>query len=179
MFSAMLRPSYRSLGIGIRALRATPRVFPASAYSVAGLHTSIRLSNKSPGNKPEEKDASDEDLDKIKREVERYIKEAKNDETGTWEQRKKRIDEGIKRLEETLARQQAREDNVTEEENTKNVKPGSPPEDHPFKFEEKQAFEQNKRLNDKKKADEEKLSKALNDPNAKVLACLLYTSRCV
>lgn len=129
------------------------------------LHTGSRLLNKSTNEHERKDDATSEDLSRIQKEVERYINEAKNDKTGNWEDRKKRIDEGIRRLEETMKKQQMRQ---KASENSPNEDPQK--DKDPFENEKKQAEEQNKRMNERKKAEEEKLSKLLNDPNARVFA---------
>ncbi|KAM3163458.1 AAA domain-containing protein [Lachancea thermotolerans] len=139
-------------------------------YKIARLHTNPSLFQKPPSDKGSNKDANDEDLENVRREVERYIEEAKNDKSVDWEQRKKRIDEGIARLEETILRQQNKHHDEPKEQSGREAEPSESKEEGPSEFEKKQAFEQNKKLNDRKKAEEEKLSKIMNDPNARVLA---------
>ncbi|SCU89804.1 LANO_0D06480g1_1 [Lachancea nothofagi CBS 11611] len=179
MISALLRPRSRSLWSKALYVRASPRALFIAPLQTARIHSGSRLLNKAANDQNNDKDASDDDLENIRKEVERYITEAKNDKTGTWEQRKKRIDDGIKRLEDTMLRQQEtqrreaeQKSNVASEstasEQAHEQKPDS--KQDPLENERKQASEQNKKMNERKKAEQEKFDKILNDPNAKVLA---------
>ncbi|AQZ16094.1 YTA12 (YMR089C) [Zygosaccharomyces parabailii] len=124
--------------------------------------------DKSTGNKNNE-DATDEDLERIRQDVEKYIKEAKDDKAGSWEERKKRIDEGVKKLEETVMRQQAREQaanaqkhSIGEQGHAKRVE-----HDNPFNFESKKVDEEHHKKNEKQANEERKKDEmnAFNDPN--------------
>lgn len=144
---------------------------------VSLLHTSTSLfsrkSNQN-GKSNEEDDATDEDLDTIRKEIQDYINEAKNDKTSNWDERKKRIDDGIKRLEETILRQQSREKKRAENElgsqESSSQEHEQKNQDDSFESERRQAEEQNKKMNERKKIEDEKLQKLLNDPSARVLA---------
>ncbi|CUS20644.1 LAQU0S01e11342g1_1 [Lachancea quebecensis] len=168
--STLLRPCSRLLWNRLSCTRTSFRPRLAPMYKIARLHNSPSLFQKPPSDKGSSKDASDEDLENVRREVERYIQEAKNDKSVDWEQRKKRIDEGIARLEETILKQQRMQQDEPKEQASEKTNSNEPKEEGPSEFEKKQAFEQNKKLNDRKKAEEEKLSKIMNDPNARVLA---------
>ncbi|AQZ17721.1 YTA12 (YMR089C) [Zygosaccharomyces parabailii] len=124
--------------------------------------------DKNTGNNNNE-DATDEDLERIRQDVEKYIKEAKDDRAGSWEERKKRIDEGVKKLEETVMRQQARgqaaraqEQPVGEQAHAKRAE-----HDNPFNFESKKVDEEHHKKNEKQANEERKKDEmnAFNDPN--------------
>lgn len=121
--------------------------------------------NKKNNEQNNNEDATDEDVEALKKEVQRYIEEAKNDSTKSWEERKQRIDDGIKRLEETMARQQASR-NTESSENDVNEDKGSNKDKDPFNFESRQAEELNRKMNEQRKAEEERIRNSLNDPNA-------------
>lgn len=101
-------------------------------------------------------DATDQDVDALREEIKKFLEEAKNNKPGAgWEERKVRIDREIKRLEDTIARQQARQvsDEKTEDQD-------------PFNFHSRQAEEQHKKMNEARKAQEEEMKQKLNNPNA-------------
>lgn len=130
--------------------------------------------DKNTGNKNNE-DATDEDLERIRQDVEKYIKEAKDDKAGSWEERKKRIDEGVKKLEETVMRQQAREQAANAEaanaqEQSFGEQQGRAKRvenDNPFNFESKKVDEEHHKKNGKQANEERKKDEmnAFNDPN--------------
>lgn len=121
--------------------------------------------NKKNNEQNNNEDATDEDVEALKKAVQRYIEEAKNDNTKSWEERKQRIDDGIKQLEETMARQQARRSTESTEKESNEDKKANKDKD-PFNFESKQAEELHKKMNEQRKAEEERIKNSLNDPNA-------------
>lgn len=107
------------------------------------------------GNK-DDKDATDHDVEALREEMKRYIEEARSNKSGAdWEERKLKIDREIKRLEDTIARQEARHEQAKKKQNS-----------DPFNFHSRQAEEQHKKMNEERKTQEEKMKEKLNDPNA-------------
>ncbi|CAR29208.1 ZYRO0G03212p [Zygosaccharomyces rouxii] len=111
-------------------------------------------------------DATDEDLERVRQEVEKYINSVKDNKNVSLEERRKRIDEGVRRLEETITRQEARDQASqtyeTEGEEDRKVKNGNP-----FTFESKKTDEAHEKTNKKKDNEERKNEEmnAFNDPN--------------
>ncbi|SCU94708.1 LADA_0G10528g1_1 [Lachancea dasiensis] len=175
---AILRPHLRPLRARGTFLKLSSRPIVASYQNIARLHSHSRVLNRFADRK--EGDANDEDLEKIRKDVEQYIKEAKDGNIGEWELRKKRIDEGLKRLEDTVGRQQEKQRQEAEKKAASSAEQPTaerpdeqnkqPESEDPFRHEKREAFDQNKKLNERKKAEEEKLNKILNDPNANVLS---------
>lgn len=119
-------------------------------------NTSNGHDDKRNDKKNDNEDATDRDIEALRDEMKKYIEEAKNNKSDTnWEERKLRIDREIKRLEDTIARQEARKANERKTE-----------ESGPFTFHSRQAEEQHKKMNEARKAQEEEMKKKLNDPNA-------------
>lgn len=119
-------------------------------------NTSNGHDDKRNDKKNDNEDATDRDVEALRDEMKKYIEEAKNNKSDTdWEERKLRIDREIKRLEDTIARQEARKANG-----------GKTEESGPFSFHSRQAEEQHKKMNEARKAQEEEMKKKLNDPNA-------------
>ncbi|CCF55512.1 hypothetical protein KAFR_0A00740 [Kazachstania africana CBS 2517] len=56
-----------------------------------------------------QKDATGKDLEKIRKEIEKYISETKTNKNISDEERQRKIEEGIKKLEDTIIKQQKRE----------------------------------------------------------------------
>ncbi|SCV00338.1 LAMI_0G04368g1_1 [Lachancea mirantina] len=133
-------------------------------------HTGIRLQNKNEkDNEGSENqgDSGDRDLEELKRKIEDYIKDSKTNSSMGKNEQKKKIDDGFARLEELMNKQQnkVRKDAEAGEGSGEGHK-----EQKDEKDEKTEAEEFNKKMNDRKKAEEERLSKILNDPNAKVFA---------
>lgn len=127
--------------------------------------------NKNDSNDKEERndrheDATDQDLEKVRQEVERFINDVKDNKDVSLEERKNRINRGVRRLEETITRQQARDQAShiygEEEEKNSKVKRGNP-----FNFESKKTDENHEKTNKKNDEEERKNEEmnAFNDPN--------------
>ncbi|QLQ78151.1 hypothetical protein HG537_0A03980 [Torulaspora globosa] len=128
-------------------------------------NTSDEHHGKGSSRQDSNEDATDRDLESLKEEMNRFIEEAKkNGLSGNWQERQNKINQEIKRLEETIAKQQARQKQVDEEsESNKNQ--------DPFNFQSRQSKEAenlHKRMNENRKAEEEKFKQSLNNPNVSV-----------
>ncbi|EJS42380.1 yta12p [Saccharomyces arboricola H-6] len=123
----MLLPSWSR--IAIRAARRPIRFRPYYGLTqMKSLHTQYRLHNKSQDNKDNRKSKesngdvrvnrgtpTDEEVEAIRKEVEKYIMEAKNNNIpANWKEQKRKIDQSIKRLEDAVLEQ---ESNQRQEEN--------------------------------------------------------------
>ncbi|CAI4048509.1 hypothetical protein SUVC_13G2230 [Saccharomyces uvarum] len=98
---------------------------------IKSLHTQYRLNNRLQDNRSNKKgrrsnkDArlnkgipTDEEVEAIRKEVEKYIEEAKNNTIpANWKDQKRKIDESIKRLEDAVLKQESRQKAEEEEEN--------------------------------------------------------------
>lgn len=118
------------------------------------------------GNVNKHEDATDEDLERVRQGVKKYIEETKDDKSVSWEERKKKIDEGVRRLEETVTRQKAREQ-ASEAQEESDSKARNVKHENPFDFESKKTNEAHEKNNEKKPNEERKNEEmnSFNDPN--------------
>ena len=109
---------------------------------------------------------SDDPIEVIQREVQKFIKETEGKKPEQWNKdQKNNIDERIKRLEDTISKQQNKKDSIIDDnyiDYDSNDKPEMKPETDPLESETKKAEEWNKKFNDQKKAQEENIRNESN-----------------
>lgn len=126
------------------------------------------LNNDANGKGKENDEASgtpaDNDIETLRREMNRFLEETNNHgPSENWGERKLKIDKEIKRLEEKIAQQEAKQNQKPLDQESEAKK-----DQDPFNFNARQAENLHKKMNEQRKADEENLKQNLNDPNASV-----------
>lgn len=102
-----------------------------------------------------ESEPTDEDVDKIRKEVKKYIEDLKNDKDLDMRDRQKQIEEQLQRLEEAVKRQQSKDDEFFKKYN--NELQEEKKEEDPF-YHERQHYSKSKKETKEEKPEEPKTS---------------------